>query len=455
MKILLVSSNITTSPYPVYPLGAAVIAGSLRAGGHDVRQFDCLMKDNSMEMLRQDIREYRPELIGISIRNIDNVNLMNEQYYIDTVKDMIKAIRTVSDSRIILGGAGFSLMPELILQKTAADYGIVGEGEVPMLAIADNAEAGSYPSERLISAGERLSGSDIAPADYDDQLLEFYLHSGNIAPLQTKRGCTRKCIYCSYPVLEGSRIRQRDPRSVVDDMELLANKHKAKYIFFVDSVFNDDEGAYIELLEEMARRRINIPWTGFFKPCGLTDEIVEMMKGTGLIAVEIGSDAACDTTLEKLGKGFRFRDITACGELFARHNVAVSHYFMFGGPGENKQTVTEGIGNIGNLKKCVVFIFMGIRILPHTPLSGIAMMEKIISSGEMLEPVYYISPALDKKWLEDTLTKAFAKIRHCIFPPDTFDSSLRALHRMGYTGTLWELLLPGKKRPARRRHAAK
>ncbi len=455
MKILMISSNTAVSPYPIYPIGLSIVSGALTDAGHDVRQFDFLMENSSMDSIVQGVREYNPDLIGISIRNIDNVNFMNEQYYIDNVKDIIKAVRTVSESRIVLGGAGFSLIPELILQKTGADYGIVGEGEVLMVEFANNAAAGVYPQEALIGPGERLHPDSILSPRYDSTLIQHYLQSGNIVSVQTKRGCTRKCIYCSYPLLEGSNIRQRDPAAVIDDIEVLTRKHKAGYIFFVDSVFNDDDGAYLHLLEEMARRNINVPWTGFFKPQGLNDGIVRLMKKTGLLAVEIGSDAACDRTLKKMGKGFLFQDVIECNELFARHEVATSHYFMFGGPGENEHTVSEGIMNIKNLKRCVIFIFMGIRILPNTPLSRMAVKQNIISSGNgMLEPVYYISPDVDKTWLEETLTRAFENMRHCVFPPDLLDNSLRMLHKMGYIGTLWEMLLPDRKQPAaRKRHA--
>ncbi len=456
MRILMISSNTAESPYPIYPLGLSTVSGVLSAAGHEVRQFDFLMENSSMDSLVTEVKTGRPELIGISIRNIDNVNLMHEQYYINTVKEIIETIRTVSDSRVVLGGAGFSLIPELILQKTGADYGIVGEGEKLMKEFADNAAQGVWPEESLLGPGDRLPGDMIHSPGYDERLMQHYLKSGNIVAVQTKRGCTHKCIYCSYPLLEGSKIRQRDPSAVVDDMQMLLEKHRAKYIFFVDSVFNDDEGAYLELLREMERRKVDISWTAFFKPDGLNDDIVSLMKKTGLIAVEIGADAACDRTLKKLGKGFSFQDIIACNDLFARHEVATSHYFMFGGPGENEETVKEGIENIINLKKCVVFIFMGIRILPNTPLARIAMRENIVSPGSgMLDPVYYISPELERKWLEETLTSAFENIRHCVFPPDIFDTSLRMLHKMGYIGTLWDMLLPGKKPLTGRRHARK
>ncbi|MFH1147758.1 MAG: radical SAM protein [Pseudomonadota bacterium] len=221
--------------------------------------------------------------------------------------------------------------------------------------------------------------------------------------------------------------------------------------FFVDSVFNDDEGAYLLVLEEMRKRGVKTPWTGFFKPKGLTGEILSLMKETGLVAVEIGSDAACDTTLRGLGKSFSFQDILECNDLLAGHGIAASHYFMFGGPGETRETVQEGVENILNLKKSVAFIFMGIRILPMTALARLALREGIISPGEsLLSPIYYISPSIEKKWLEETLANAFSKVRHCIFPPDALDDSLRVLHKLGYPGVLWDLLLPGRKPVARK-----
>ncbi|MBI3377219.1 MAG: lipid biosynthesis B12-binding/radical SAM protein [Nitrospirae bacterium] len=451
----MISSNITMSPYPIYPLGLSMIASALAGAGHEVRQFDFLQQNNSLDALAQEIGAFGPGLIGISVRNIDNVNFMNEQYYIDIVKEIVKKAKEVSEVKVILGGAGFSLVPELILKETGADYGIVGEGERLAINFADNAAAGIYPEERLIGPEIRLTGAEIVSARYDDELMKYYLHSGNIASIQTKRGCTQKCIYCSYPVLEGDSIRKREPRLVVDDIELLRDKHKAKYIFFIDSVFNDSEGAYLDVIEEMRKRNINLPWTGFFKPEGLNDEIVGLMKATGLIAVEIGSDAACDITLRKLGKKFSFQDIVECNDLFARYEIATSHYFMFGGPGETKETVYEGIENVKGLEKSVSFIFMGIRILPNTLLAQIALREKLLSPDNgMLKPVYYISPLVDRKWLEDTLTEAFSKIRHCIFPPDAVDSSLRMLHKLGYSGTMWDMLIPGAKAKKRERHAA-
>ena len=453
MKVFLISSNIASTPYPIYPLGLSMVAAALRNAGYEVYQFDFLQSDKSLKVLGDEIRKINPNVIGISIRNIDNVNLLSEQRYIDDVKSMVQGIKQETSAPVVLGGSGFSIIPEPILHEVGADYGIVGEGESLMVDFVNNAVRGVYPSERCVRTSKMLCGKDIPSAYYESRLLEFYLKSGNIASIQTKRGCVHRCVYCSYPLLEGSTIRYRDPHSVVNDIQLLMDIHNAQYIFFVDSVFNDDKQHYLAVIREMEKRGVHVPWTAFFKPGGLDDNNVELMRQTGLRAAEIGSDAPTDTIMKNLGKPFLFSDIIDCNNLFVRHGIATAHYFMFGCPGETRETVLKGIENIRNLKKTVSFIFMGIRILPGTPLADRALREGFLSHNqELLEPVYYISPCVDKLWLKKTLTDAFSGIRHCVFPPDSLDSSLQLLHKMGYSGSLWDMLIPGK-RTRQRRHA--
>lgn len=451
MRVLLISANITQSPYPIYPIGMSIIAAALKRAGHEVEQTDLLARGKSFAAISHDVEQFDPELIGVSIRNIDNVNLASEQYYIDNVRDLVSEIRKITTAKVVLGGAGFSLIPEQILKATGADFGIVGEGEAQVVDFVNNAARSVFPTEQLTSAREFLDGKEIGEALYDEGLLEFYLHNGNVASVQTKRGCPFKCIYCSYPLLEGESLRNRDPSHVVDDIERLRDRD-AKYIFFVDSVFNDAEGAYLKVIDEMTRRNLTIPWAAYFKPCRtLDDNIVERMKQTGLAAAEVGGDATTDLTLKQMGKGFTFEEIRECNDLLTRHDISTAHFFMFGGPGETEATVRQGIDNILSLKKSVSFIFMGIRILPDTPLARLAVRDGLIEADtEMLRPVYYLSPQVDQTWLESTLYDSFAEVSHCVFPPDAMDSKVEILHKLGYSGSMWELLLPNKSQRAKR-----
>ena len=446
MKVLLISSNMAETPYAVYPLGMSMVAAALRGDGHEVVLFDFLQAGQSVDAVRQALRRERPELIGISIRNIDNVNLLNEKRYIDAVRDIVRAAREESGARIVLGGSGFSVMPEPVLRSVGADYGIVGEGEWLFRQFVRDAAAGRYPAERILRAPPSLRGREIPSAAYDSDILAFYLRNGHMASVQTKRGCDHRCLYCTYPLLEGRSIRERDPAAVADDIQMLFERHQARYIFFTDSVFNDSRGRYRRLVQEMKRRNLNVPWTAFFKPSAELDpDIVGLMRDTGLKAAEIGADAPSDTTLRGIGKDFSFKDIVRCNSLFLDAGVATAHYFMFGCPGETEDTVREGIANLKTLDRTVMVVFMGIRILPNTGLVKIALREGVIKDGcDFLEPAYYVSPKVDRDWLEATLKEAFAGSRHIIFPPDALDDKLHFLFKLGLSGSLWDLLLKSK-----------
>ena len=448
-KIFLISANIATSPYPVFPIGMSMIAAVLRNAGHEVELFDFLQSGCSLDKLKAAIQTEAPGLIGISIRNIDNVNAAHEQRYIDGVAEIVRASRTVSAAPVMLGGSGFSLMPEEILNRTGADYGVVGEGEELLCDFVSKATRGEFPAEKILRAPPRLCRDEIPSAHYDANILSYYLKNGNMVSIQTKRGCNKHCVYCSYPILEGRTLRVRNPSDVVDDIERLVQEHAAKYIFFVDSVFNDSEGHYRELIGEMHRRNVSVPWTAFFTPDRqLDDEMMALMKETGLHSAEIGADAASDTTLKAMGKDFTFADVFEFNERFARHGVITAHYYMFGGPGETVETVEEGINNVRSLRKTANFMFLGIRILPDTPLIRLAEREGLIQIGQaMLEPVYYFSPQVDRDWLEKTLTERFADRFNCVFPPDALDDKLHLLHKLGYSGSMYDFLIKGSARP--------
>ena len=370
------------------------------------------------------------------------MNNVHQETYIECVKNIVDEVRKITSAPVVLGGSGFSVMPEEVLEMVGAEYGIVGEGEQLFCEIAELIKSGKQPAHRILRAPLVLEGRTIPSAMYDRELMEFYHKHGKMISIQTKRGCDRNCVYCSYPILEGRRVRGRDPKAVVDDIQALIKDHDAQYIFFVDSVFNDSQGLYRLVIEEMLRREVKIKWTAFFSPGGDLDaEIIAKMKKTGLHAAEIGADAACDKTLIGIGKSFNWQGVVDCNDLFIEQDITTAHYYMFGGPGETKKTVEKGIANIKALRHTVNFMFLGIRLLPNTGLIKIAERQGVIKPGQkMLEPIYYFSPEISRDWLENELTEGFKDHTNCVFPPDALNDKLRLLQKLGVSGSAYELL---------------
>ncbi len=443
-KVLLISANLATAPYPVYPLGMAVLASALKSASHEVVQADLLMAGGRFQNIRPVIEEWPPDFIGISLRNIDNVDSFtsSQEWYLDGIKLLVQQVREVCSMPIIFGGPGFSLMPDEILNYTGADYGVVGEGEQACCRLLDTLKAGRK-AERILSDTQiPLSGDQIRQPHWEKKLVEFYLDASAMVNIQTKRGCPLSCIYCSYPRIEGAAYRFRDPRAVVDDIERLQRDFGVAAIFWADAVVNDLGGHCLEVAEEMLRRRVHIAWYGFFRPAGLTRSQLAILKRSGLGAMEVGTDAATDDTLAGLRKGFSFEDVLAFHEACVQLQIPVAHYIIFGGPDETAQTLKAGLENLKRLKRSVIFAFSGIRIHPGTPLAAIASQQGILSaSDDLLRPVYYVSPAIEKTKMDEAICKTFRNRRNSFFPPSEGLLRLGVMKRFGFKGLLWDKLI--------------
>ncbi|WP_432737383.1 lipid biosynthesis B12-binding/radical SAM protein [Maridesulfovibrio sp. FT414] len=439
--VFLISANTNVEPYPVYPIGMSVIARALYEAGHKVIQYDMLAAGNSLAHLRCAVAKAKPDCAGISIRNVDNVDSFTSHTnrYVHKAKLIVEALKEAGIP-VIAGGAGFSLLPTDILEYTGADFGVVGEGERKMVQLIERLEQ-NKEVKQIYGRENEIPGDEISAPLWDKQLLHYYLKESGVINVQTKRGCEHSCAYCTYPHLEGHKIRIRPIADVADELEMLCN-YGADNIFFTDSVFNDREGHYLQLAEEIIRRQINIKWCAFFQPGPIEKDELIMLKRSGLQAIESGTDATSDATLKGLHKSFTFDEVIEFNNRCVQQRIPCAHYVIFGGPDENMDTVREGIANMNSLRNCVVFSFSGIRLHKGTPLFSRAVREGLLDHDKsLLDPFYYFSPHLDKDEMNAALTAGFKKRRDRLFPPDEGQQRINIMKRFGFRGILWDQLI--------------
>lgn len=442
-RVLLIACNRARSPYPVYPLGMSMVAEAARRAGHEVAEWDVLWGEESGQALEQAIDRTRPDVVGISLRNIDNTDSVRLETYGGDLKAAVDDVRKRTDAPVVLGGSGFSLFPEALLATCGADYGVVGEGERAFRDLLDSLEAGHAPRERLLRGAPSLDGAEVPSARREPGMVKFYLREGGMANVQTKRGCPHRCAYCTYPCLEGQAYRFRPAADVVDEVEYLRDRHGVDYLSFTDSVFNDARGRYLEIAEEMARRETGVPWMAFFRPAKFTAQEAALLRRAGLSCAEWGTDCSTDETLAAMGKDFVWADVVAGDRALAKEGVSCGHFIIFGGPGETPDTVGRGLANIEALGDSVVFAFRGVRILPGTEMQRIAQSEGAIApDADLLPPTFYHAPGVDPAELDAQIRAAFHGRRDRVYSsaPDD-DLRVQAFHRMGRRGPIWDLIL--------------
>lgn len=448
MNVLLISANRERSPYPVFPIGLAYLTGPLAACGHSLEILDLCFTEEPHAGILAALERFAPNAVVISIRNIDNVSWPGSRSYLGGIRDVVAACR--GKAPVILGGSGFSIMPVELLAYLDGDYGVVGEGEEVLPRLL-SALACDEPPERLPGVLVRGAVSFIPPQvverigrpDRGPFLLDRYHREGGMANLQTKRGCPFSCVYCTYPLLEGSRVRLRPIPEIIAEIKELVDGAGISYIYFVDDIFNYPPDFAGELCRAIAAARFRINWSAFINPAFVTQSLMELMVASGCDAVEFGSEAGSPAILRSLGKSFCVDDIRAASGFCRNLGVDFAHYILFGGPGETVATIDETFALMDEVAPTAVIAMTGIRIYPGTPLYGTALSEGVVAPGDqLLEPVFYISPALRDN-LGELVTERALKRSNWVAPGLEINMSegmLEAMRHFPVRGPLWKLL---------------
>jgi radical SAM superfamily enzyme YgiQ (UPF0313 family) len=448
MKVLLVSANTHTQPYPVYPLGLDYVAGAITER-HPV----CIVDMNAQEEgkpLAKVIEEFGPEAIGISIRNVDTTDSTHPGGFFSEYKALVDAVRAQTAAPLILGGSGFTIFPEPMMRELGADYGIIGEGErLALLLDALECRKDVPPIPGIVTQ----RSTAVVPPPWSRKItrrfdpclphVAFYLKRGGMLNLQTKRGCGFHCIYCTYPFIEGRSLRLFDPEEVGQTARRLQDAG-ARYIFVADAAFNSSGSHSIATAKAFKKAGVSIPWGAFFVPVGMDRDYFRILADAGLRHAEFGSESLSDPVLKAYRKPFRAENVFKAHALAVEAGLHVAHYFLFGGPGETFDTVNETLERIEQLGKCALFLFCGMRIYPQTELNDMARHDRQVDDiRSLLESVFYQSSRIGSEAvLARVRQQANGRLNWLIGDGGgPVAHILSRMHARGHSGPLWEYLI--------------
>lgn len=450
-RILLISTNTCAAPDPVFPLGLAHLTAALNAAGHEVRWHDFLVPGPTLPEI---LTQFRPFLVGVSLRNVDDVLIRTRETFFDGLPALFASIRQSCPAPIVLGGSGFSIFPEQLLQFSGADYGVSGAGERPLVWLIDalrgRRDLASIPGLLFRRNGNLVFNRPtpdvpalkLALSDRPTAIVQHYLQAGGMLNVQTQRGCAFHCCYCTYPLLEGRLHRRHDPEQIADELSQL-EALGARYAFIVDSVFNSSPKHVNEVCEAILNRGLKIKWGCFLRPQGLSAPLLQLLARAGLCHVEFGSDSFSDSVLAAYQKGFAFEDILRSSELAASQRIDYCHFLIVGGPGETAATLQESYDNSCKLPGAVMMPVIGTRIYPGTPVHQRALREGLITAKtNLLNPTYYLAPGLTQDLIQARL-KQFANSSPSWIvgdPDPAFAVFARRLRKRGVLGPLWSYL---------------
>jgi radical SAM superfamily enzyme YgiQ (UPF0313 family) len=418
VRVLLISANTEFTNMAPLPLGLNCVAVATRNEGHDVRMLDLMGSSDSHSILRDSLDSFRPDVIGFSVRNIDDQNMAEPKFLLEPVRGIIDFCRNLSGAPIVIGGAGYSIFPESALRYLNADYGIRGDGEAAfteLLRALGREEPPTGITGLYLPSG-KAQGKDIVRPSFatlplpDPSLWNTTAgREGDLwVPFQTRRGCPLACSYCSTPAIEGTRIRKRTIEEVLQGIAAHVAAGFDRF-YFVDSAFNLPPSYTKALCGALSSSKLDIRWRCILYPGFVDEELVRMMAKAGCVEVSLGFESGCPAMLRNFNKKFNLNQVRAAAEMLKDHGISGTGFLLLGGPGETRDSVWESLTFADSLKLDLLKITSGIRIYPGTALEKIAWQEGMIpKEDDLLFPRFYLAKGLDG-WIEPMLSDWMAE----------------------------------------------
>jgi anaerobic magnesium-protoporphyrin IX monomethyl ester cyclase len=223
------------------PNGAlASLAGNVDPH-HRVAIADLILAQSSVQAtVSRLMRELQPDLIGLSVMTFQR----------STARRIISLVKSMNPAtRVVVGGYDPSLAPEAWTHPAlGVDFIVRGEGDITfrelIRALDDRRPLTSVAGlwfrtpdgiqRNLPRAVTTLERGEIKPPRRDGRVLSGYTYMGRpIDVIETSRGCTFDCSFCSIIEMRGRNFHRLPIERVIDDIRD-ARDRGARAIFIVD-----------------------------------------------------------------------------------------------------------------------------------------------------------------------------------------------------------------------------
>lgn len=360
--------------------------------GHAVTIIDLIRKRRRVGPYVRDILlKIRPDVVGLSAM----------AWQFDTCTRLIRFVkRLLPEVKIVIGGYHATLMYEEIAASNGAsliDFVVRGEGEEAFRRLV-NALDGKDRIEDIPSLSHKKNGVlvhnprgellDLARLKLpirDKRRLTWGYHIMNnkIEVMETSRGCTRSCSFCSMSHMYGRTFRPFPVERVLADIDDIYFKCKTRWIFLADDNLVLDPARVIDLCAAIGTRRyrnLNFVVQADCITMSRHEEMVRKMAQTGFKTVFLGIENVSKKNLKAAGKG----DIVAASRQAVanchKYGIMVVGGMIFGFPDDTEEDIIENYRFLKSIEADTAYC----QIL--TPYPKTAMRAQLLEEGLVTNP---------------------------------------------------------------------
>jgi len=334
------------SPGNEMPLNILYLSAFLDRYQMDNAILDLRMAQNPWEHLDQRLREYQPQLVGITACTCE---IWGAHHVAKQVKQVDDAIVTV------VGGIQASAVPEQTLEAFPCfDMVVYGEGEHTLVELVRNIGNGSelkdikglvyrkngsiirnvartldnnidsfpFPSRHLIN--NRL---------YYPNIITYNYHSIPTTGIIASRGCPYYCYHCSKGVW-GKDARYRSAKNVFEEIMACVENHGIRDFRFYDDVLTMSDGPLDELCDLIIDNKLKITFNCYSRIDHIKMPLLKKMKKAGCKHIKFGIESSSEKAIKLSNRHTTYEQAQTAVDITRKVGILVKGTFMLGMPGE-------------------------------------------------------------------------------------------------------------------------
>ncbi len=362
MRILLIEINTRwfgMKHWHDIPYGICLLKAALK-DKHTVKVLDANFLDLDEAGLTREIRDYEPDLVGISC--------MSMEYRKTLLRTAQLSKQAAPKAVVAAGGVYPTLLPEEIISEESFDFIVMGEGEIRFERLLRRLESGNGGLESVDGLCYRKDGEIIVQpvksyidnlddAPYPDHSdldfhkyasfatkYNFYIYPRRFpyAKTITSRGCPFRCTFCSSRFIHGKKIRYRSAENVLGEIDWLVDKYGIKEIIFLDDNLIVNRKRIVAILNGLLERKYDLAWKAATNAAyALDDELLELMKETGCYQMNLAIESGSEHTLKLIRKPLKLDKVREVVAKSKQLGFEITGGFIFGLPGETWEDIRQ------------------------------------------------------------------------------------------------------------------
>jgi len=373
------------------PLGLASIAAYLEKRDINTAIIDCYAHPRSDHPIRDYLLSEKPAFLGLSCTTSS---------FLDGVRIAKFAKNILPNIQVILGGAHVSALKESILENyPIIDYLVIGEGEVTLAELIENANHGAASSIQGIAyrenkreaafTGYRAKGInlDTLPFPAYEKLAGYphiyklpifnYPKTPNSSCLSS-RGCPYTCSYCDRSVF-GRSFRYNSAEYLYEHLRYLKERFGIRHLNFYDDQFTFNRRRIDSFLQMLVDKPLGMSFNCAVRAEHIDSELLRQMKEAGCWMISLGIETGDEKLLAQHRQNADLKLLTGKIKLIKQTGIRVKGLLMMGLPGETETSIQKSKDYVFSLP------IDDFNLAKFTPFPGSPVYEKIHDLGKFTE----------------------------------------------------------------------